>query len=187
MSFVSTVPDVVAAAATDLASIRSNIIAATTAAPITEVIAPAVDEVSTAITALFNAHGLSYQALIAQTAEFHGRFAQNLAAGAASYANTEADKVLHSLPNLGIGNIGSGNVGGGNYGSSGSNVGLMNGGDGGTNIGFLNSGTGGFNTGFGNYGDGYNSGFGNNNNSGTSTGNSGGFNIGTALSGFFSS
>src|SRR5262245_1340509 len=96
MSFVSTVPDVMATAATDLASIRSNIVAAMTAAaaPSTQVIAPAVDEVSTAITELFNAHGLSYQALSAQASEFHAQFVQNLLAGAASYAETEAANVL---------------------------------------------------------------------------------------------
>ncbi|MCV7090811.1 PE domain-containing protein [Mycobacterium interjectum] len=170
MSFVSTQPDVVAAAATDLASIRSNIIAATTAAAAgsTEVLAPAADEVSTAITALFNAHGLSYQALSAQAADFHAQFVQNLVAGAASYANTEAANVLQHLPNLGIGNIGNGNVGGGNIGSF--------------NFGGGNSG-GNLNVGFGNWGS-YNFGAGNGNAYAGSAGLSS-FNVGNGNIGMF--
>ncbi len=58
MSFVMAAPNVVAAAATDLAGIESAIRAANSAAaaPTTGLLPAAADEVSAAITALFGAH-----------------------------------------------------------------------------------------------------------------------------------
>ncbi|TKR49725.1 PE family protein, partial [Mycobacterium tuberculosis] len=63
MSFVIAAPEVIAAAATDLASLGSSISAANAAAAAntTALIAAGADEVSTAIAALFGAHGQAYQ------------------------------------------------------------------------------------------------------------------------------
>ncbi|REQ17293.1 PE family protein, partial [Mycobacterium tuberculosis] len=70
MSFVSVAPEIVVAAATDLAGIGSAISAANAAAaaPTTAVLAAGADEVSAAIAALFSGHAQAYQALSAQAA-----------------------------------------------------------------------------------------------------------------------
>lgn len=65
MSYLVVVPELVAAAATDLANIGSSISAANAAAaaPTTALVAAGGDEVSAAIAALFGAHARAYQAL----------------------------------------------------------------------------------------------------------------------------
>ena len=65
MSFVIAVPELVSTAAGDLAGIGSALSSAGAAAsvPTTGIVAAAEDEVSTAIAALFEAHGHAYQAL----------------------------------------------------------------------------------------------------------------------------
>jgi PE family len=75
-SFVTSIPNMVSAAATDLSSIGSAIGEANAAAlaPTTGVLAAGADEVSAAIAALFGAHGQAYQALSAQAAAFHQQF-----------------------------------------------------------------------------------------------------------------
>ncbi|EFD19243.1 PE domain-containing protein, partial [Mycobacterium tuberculosis CPHL_A] len=72
MSFVIANPEMLAAAATDLAGIRSAISAATAAAaaPTIQVAAAGADEVSLAISALFGQHAQAYQALSAQATIF---------------------------------------------------------------------------------------------------------------------
>jgi hypothetical protein len=72
MSFVIATPDVVATAATDLASIGStiNAVNAAAAARTTGMLDAAADEVSAAVTALFDVHAQQYQALSAQAAHF---------------------------------------------------------------------------------------------------------------------
>ncbi|WP_079121344.1 PE family protein, partial [Mycobacterium tuberculosis] len=92
MSFVSVAPEIVVAAATDLAGIGSAISAANAAAaaPTTAVLAAGADEVSAAIAALFSGHAQAYQALSAQAAAFHQQFVQTLAGGAGAYAAAEA-------------------------------------------------------------------------------------------------
>jgi PE family len=89
--FVSVVPDIVAQAAGELERLGSTLSAANAAAaaPITGVAAPGLDEVSAAITTLFNQQGLSYQALSAQAATFHSQFTNLLNAGTVSYISTE--------------------------------------------------------------------------------------------------
>ncbi|MEK1055994.1 PE family protein, partial [Mycobacterium ulcerans] len=84
MSFVSVVPEWVAAAATDAAGIGSVVGAANAAAAgaTTSVTAAAGDEVSVAIAALFGGFGREYQAVCGQSAEFEQRFARALGAGA---------------------------------------------------------------------------------------------------------
>ena len=76
MSFLIAVPEMVAAAATDLARVGSTISAANAAAvaPTSSVIAAGADEVSASIAALFGAHAEAYQALSAQAATFHNQF-----------------------------------------------------------------------------------------------------------------
>ncbi|ETW23890.1 PE family protein [Mycobacterium gastri 'Wayne'] len=92
MAYVIAAPEMVAGAATDLASLGSTVSSANAAAagPTTALVAAAGDEVSAAIAALFGAHARSYQALSTQAAAFHTQFAQALTAGAGSYATAEA-------------------------------------------------------------------------------------------------
>src|SRR6185437_3725133 len=92
MSFVIVAPDLMAGAATDLASIGSAIGAANAAAaaPTKALLAAGADEVSEAVAALFGEHAQSYQQFGAQLTAFHDRFVQALSAGAGSYAATEA-------------------------------------------------------------------------------------------------
>jgi hypothetical protein len=92
MSFVIAAPEYVAAAATDLANIGSAIGSANSAAlgPTSSVFAAGADEVSAAISALFNGHAQAYQALSAQAAQFHQQFVQLMNGGASEYALTEA-------------------------------------------------------------------------------------------------
>ena len=92
MSFVIAAPELVTAAATDLANIGSTLSTANAAAAATttEVVAAGADEVSAGIAALFGAQGQAYQALSAQAAAFHAQFVQALNAGAGAYAAAEA-------------------------------------------------------------------------------------------------
>jgi PE family len=92
MSFVIAAPEFVTAAASDVANIGSTISAANAAAasPTTAVIPAAADEVSAAITSLFNAHAQGFQAFSAQAAAFHDQFVQLMNAGAGQYAAAEA-------------------------------------------------------------------------------------------------
>jgi hypothetical protein len=95
MSYLVAAPEFLASAATDLSNIGSSLSEASAAAvtPTTGVLAPAEDEVSAAIAAMFSAHGQGFQALSAQAAAFHDRFVQTLTAGARSYVGTEAANV----------------------------------------------------------------------------------------------
>jgi PE family len=92
MSFVNASPDYLAAAASDLANIGSNIGLANSAAlgPISSVPAAGADEVSVSIAALFDAHAAAYQALSAQASLFHQQFVELMSGGATQYASTEA-------------------------------------------------------------------------------------------------
>ncbi len=92
MSFVVTIPEALAAVATDLAGIGSTIGTANAAAavPTTTVLAAAADEVSAAMAALFSGHAQAYQALSAQAAAFHQQFVQALTGAGGAYAAAEA-------------------------------------------------------------------------------------------------
>jgi PE family len=91
MSLVTVAPESVGQAAGELASIRSALTEATAAAaaPTTGVLAPAADEISAAITALFGSHAQEFQALSAQAATFHDQFVGLLNAGAGAYVSSE--------------------------------------------------------------------------------------------------
>ncbi|BBU22436.1 PE family protein [Mycobacterium xenopi] len=92
MSFVTTQPDMLAAAAGDLDAIGSAMTAqnATAAGPTTEVVPAAADEVSALTAAQFAAHAGIYQAISTQAADVQQLFAATLRASAGSYAATEA-------------------------------------------------------------------------------------------------
>jgi hypothetical protein len=92
MSFLIAAPELVAAAAADLANVSSTISVANAAAafPTASVVAAGADEVSATVAALFGAHAQAYQALSAQAARFPSQFVQLLNAGASSYAGAEA-------------------------------------------------------------------------------------------------
>jgi hypothetical protein len=92
MSSVTAAPELITAAAMDLANMRSAVTTANAAAaaPITGVIAAAADEVSAAIASLFSGHGQQFQALSTQAAAFHTQFVQALTSAGSSYAAAEA-------------------------------------------------------------------------------------------------
>jgi hypothetical protein len=92
MSYVIATPELMTSAATDLATIGSNVSAAhaAAAARTVAVLPAAADEVSAGIAHLFSAHAANYQAMAAQAAAFNDQFVQHLTAGAFSYASTEA-------------------------------------------------------------------------------------------------
>ncbi len=101
MSFVSVVPDIVTAAAGNLADIGSAMTAANAAAatPTTGLVAMASDEVSAAVTAVFSSHAQAYQNLGAQAAAFHDQFVRTLSGGAGAYVATEIANAQQNLLN----------------------------------------------------------------------------------------
>jgi len=92
MSFVSTQPAELTAAADNLQGIGSTMTAqnAAAAAPTTGVIPAAADEVSALTAAQFATHAEMYQAISAQAAAIHEMFVNTLGASAGAYAATEA-------------------------------------------------------------------------------------------------
>jgi PE family len=102
MSYVIADPEMMTAAAADLAAIGSNVNAAhmVAAAKTTAVIPAAADEVSTGIAHLFSQHAANYQALAGQAAAFQEQFVQHLTASAASFVHAEVANValLQPLP-----------------------------------------------------------------------------------------
>jgi hypothetical protein len=110
MSYVIAAPEMMTAAATDVASIGStlNVANAAAAAPTTGIVVAAEDEVSAAIAELFSGHARAYQALSAQAALFHERFVQALTAGAGVYAGAEAANASHLGQLVAMANAGAG-------------------------------------------------------------------------------
>lgn len=97
MSSLSVAPGIVSAASGNLENLGSTPRSANAAASQTAAVAaPAADEVSAAITALFDTHA---QALSAKAAAFHDEFANLLNGGAAQYVSTEAANVQRTLAN----------------------------------------------------------------------------------------
>jgi hypothetical protein len=95
MSFVVASPEMLLAAAQDLAGIGSTLGAANAAAalPTTAVLPPGRDEVSAAITALFSRIGHAYHSVSVEAATFHEQLVRTLTAGAGTYAGAEAANV----------------------------------------------------------------------------------------------
>lgn len=91
MTDLTASPQLLAAAAQDVAGIQSAITAANSAAVdrITGVVAAAGDEVSAATAALFSSYARGYQSVIAEAAAFHDAFAGALSAAGSAYAETE--------------------------------------------------------------------------------------------------
>ncbi len=96
MSFVSTQPEALTAAACTLQGIGSSMSAqnAAAAAPTTGVVPAAADEVSALTAAQFATHAQMYQAVSAQAAAIHEMFVNTLATSAGSYAATEAANAI---------------------------------------------------------------------------------------------
>ena len=92
MSFVTTQPEALSAAAGNLQGIGANVAApnAAAASPTTALVPAAADEVSALTAAQFTAHAQVYQAVSAQAAAIHETFVSTLSASAGSYAATEA-------------------------------------------------------------------------------------------------
>jgi PE family len=96
MSFVSTQPEALTAAAGTLQGIGSSMSAqnAAAAAPTTGVIPAAADAVSALTAAQFAAHAQMYQAVSAEAAAIHEMFANTLATSGVSYAATEVANAI---------------------------------------------------------------------------------------------
>lgn len=92
MSFVTTQPEMLAAAADNLAGIGSTVAArnAAAAAPTTAVIPAAADQVSMMTAAQFAVYGHQYQMISSQAEAILGLFTDTLRSAAGSYAITEA-------------------------------------------------------------------------------------------------
>jgi hypothetical protein len=92
MSFVTTQPEALSAAATSLAGIGTTMSAqnVAVAAPTTGVIPAAADEVSALTATQFAVHAQMYQAVSAQAEAIHQLFVSTLGSSATSYAATEA-------------------------------------------------------------------------------------------------
>ncbi|MCV7117757.1 PE family protein [Mycobacterium nebraskense] len=92
MSFVTTMPDILASATSNLAGIGSAISAADAAAatPTIAVIAAATDEVSAQTAIQFAAHASLLSPVSTQPAAIHDQFVGAMGASAGSYAATKA-------------------------------------------------------------------------------------------------
>ena len=99
MSFVTTQPEVLTAAAGNLQGIGSAMMAGNTAAatPTTGVVPAAADEVSALTAAQFATHASMYQTVSAQAAAIHEMFVNTLGISAGSYAATEAANAAAAL------------------------------------------------------------------------------------------
>lgn len=96
MSFVTTQPQMLTEASTDLQAIGSALSGrnAAAAGPTTGVVPAAADEVSALTATQFVAHAQMYQAASAQARAMHDMFVATLAASAGSYAATEAANTI---------------------------------------------------------------------------------------------
>jgi hypothetical protein len=96
MSFVSTQPAELTAAAENLQGLGSSLAAqnVAAAAATTGVLPAAADEVSALTAAQFATHAQMYQAISAQAAAIHEMFVNTLGASAGSYAATEAANAI---------------------------------------------------------------------------------------------
>jgi PE family len=96
MSFVTTQPEALTAAASNLAGIGATMSGqnAAAAAPTTGVVPAAADEVSALTAAQFAVHAQMYQAITAQAEAIHQLFVSTLGTSATSYAITEAANAI---------------------------------------------------------------------------------------------
>jgi PE family protein len=91
MSAVIADPEMMTAAASDMAAIGDTLNAAhmTAAVPTVAVLPAAADEVSAGIAHLFSGYGQEYQKLAGEAAASYEQFAQHLTASAGAYAGAE--------------------------------------------------------------------------------------------------
>jgi hypothetical protein len=96
MSFVTTHPEALTAAANTLSGIGSGLANhnAAAAAPTTGVVPASADEVSVLTAARFAAHAQMYQKVSAQAAAIHEMFVATLNGSAGTYATAEAANVI---------------------------------------------------------------------------------------------
>jgi len=96
MSFVTTQPEALSAAATSLTGIGSTLSAqnAAAAAPTTGLVPAAADEVSALTATQFAVHAQMYQAVSAQADAIHQLFVSTLGTSATSYAATEVANAI---------------------------------------------------------------------------------------------
>jgi hypothetical protein len=92
VSFVTTQPEVLSAAASSLSGIGDALVArnTATAAPTTGLAPAASDMVSAMTAAQFGKQGVAYQQVAAQAAEVHEQLVATLRSGAGAYALAEA-------------------------------------------------------------------------------------------------
>jgi hypothetical protein len=92
MSFVTTQPEALLAAAANLTGIGSAVSAqnAAAAAPTTGLVPAAADSVSALTAAQFAVHAQMYQAVSAQATAIHEMFVRTLGISSGSYTATEA-------------------------------------------------------------------------------------------------
>ena len=96
MSFVTTQPEALSAAAANLAGIGTTMSAqnSAAAAPTTGVVPAAADEVSALTATQFAVHAQMYQAVSTQAEAIHQLFVSTLGTSATSYAATEAANAI---------------------------------------------------------------------------------------------
>ena len=96
MTFVTTQPEMLSAAAGQLQEIGVALAArnAAVAAPTVGVVPAAADEVSGLTATQFSLHAATYQAVSSHAAAIHESFVQILGVSAGSYAGTEAANAL---------------------------------------------------------------------------------------------
>jgi hypothetical protein len=100
MAYVVADPEMMTAAASDLATIGSDLSAAhlAAAARTTSLIPAAADEVSAGIANLMSTHALDFQAMAQSAATFHQQFTHNVNAAAASYSSAESGAAAKLTP-----------------------------------------------------------------------------------------
>jgi hypothetical protein len=96
MTFVTTQPDMLTAAAGQLTGIGTELKAqnAAAATPTTTVVPAAADEVSALTAAQFASHAEIYQTISAHAATIHDLFVNVLGTSASTYATTEAANAI---------------------------------------------------------------------------------------------
>ena len=96
MTFVTTQPEMLTAAAGQLQEIGAAMAAqnAAAATPTVGVVPAAADEVSALTATQFSTHATTYQSVTAQAAAIHEMFVRLLGASAGSYATTEAANAI---------------------------------------------------------------------------------------------
>lgn len=139
MSFVTTHPEALAAAAGKLQGIGSAMAAqnAAVAAPTTGVAPAAADEVSALQATQFSAYGTLYQSISAQAQAIHEMFVHTLGMSAGSYGSTEAANSVAAGSSSGISGILGGLLGSGSSSSGSDPLGWLSGILGGTGPGGL--------------------------------------------------